>query len=289
MAALQAAYAQACSRLVRIVQARRCWNRVDLHRLAYTMLRTQTPLGAQMCCNTIFSVCKAYRAQQALGRIGKDAPVPALRFDRASVHVDKRTYTLRGDDVSLCTLAGRMMVALRPGEHQRRILASGSAKEAELICRKGRWYFKLVVETDDVDPLASGPAMGLDVGEITLAAASTGRVWGGEALRHWRDQSLALRRRLQSNGSQSAKKLRQVSGKERRRVRVGKRIRTPLHRWTFRQLQTFVEYTARACGLRAHAAVNASRNLARIGSGAPPPKAVVNTPIVGCLVRHASP
>jgi putative transposase len=359
LCALQAAYAAACNRLVPIVQAHRCWNRVALHQLAYALLRARTPLGAQLCCNAIFSVCKAYRAQKELGRLGKDVPVPLLHFGRASVHFDKRTYTLRGDTVSLYTLAGRITVALRPGEHQRRILASGLPKEAELVCRKRLWYLNLVVESEEVEPVASGRVMGLDVGEITLATASSGKVWGGEALRHRRDQHLALRRRLQSNGSQSAKqKLRQVSGKERRRVRhinhetskaivreavrigasritledlthirqrikASKRVRTRLHRWAFRQLQSFVEYKARAlgiavdyvdpaytsqtcsacgalgervrhrfecsCGLRAHADLNASRNLARIGSGAPLPRAVVNTPDVGGLDHHASP
>ncbi len=358
MAALQAAHAEACNRLVPIVQAHRCWNRVALHHFAYAMLRTHTSLGAQMCCNAIFSVCKAYRSQRGCGRLEKDMPVPLLRFNRASVHFDKRTYSLRGNIVSLYTLRGRIAVALRPGEHQRQIMASGSPKEAELICRKGLWYFNLVIESADPEPVACGSVKGLDVGETTLAATSTGKVWGGEALRHRRDHYLALRRRLQSNGSQSArKKLRQVSGKERRRVThinhetskaivleaqrigasriivedlthirnritAGKRIRTRLHRWAFRQLQTFVEYKARArgilveyvnpaytsqtcsacgalgqrvrsrfecsCGLRAHADLNASRNLARIGSGAPLPRAAVNTPHMGCVGHHAS-
>ena len=62
--------------------------------------------------------------------------------------------------------------------------------------------------------------MGVDAGENNLAAHSLGRVFGGERLRDKRDRYLALRRRLQSNGSQSAKqKLRQVSGKEMRRVK----------------------------------------------------------------------
>jgi putative transposase len=350
--ALQSAYADACNRLVPTVVEHRCWNRVALHHLAYARLRKETPLGAQMVCNAIFSVCKAYKAQKKLGRIRKDAPVPAVHFNRASVHFDKRTYAIHGERLSLYTLSGRITVTLVTGEHQRRIMASGKAKEAELVCRRGRWYFNLVVESDDADPIPSGPVMGVDVGENNLAATSTGKVWGGGELRHKRDGYLALRRRLQSNGSQSAKqKLRQVSGKERRRVthinhetskaivaearrigasrivmedlchirdriQAGKRVRARLHGWAFRQLQTFVEYKARAvgiaveyvnpaftsqtcsncgsigervrhrfvckkCGLRAHADGNASRNLARIGSGAPLPRAAVNTPNVG--------
>ena len=352
LAALRTAYANACNRLVPVVRKHRVWNRVGLHQRAYNDLREATPLGAQMCCNAIFSVCKAYKAQKELGRIRKDEPVPEIRFDRASVHFDKRTYSIKGDTLSLYTLGGRIQFPMRPGEHQRRILESGRPKEAELMFRKGKWFFNLVIQTGDVQPLASGPVMGVDVGENNLAAHSLGKVFGGEQLRDQRDRYLALRRRLQSNGSQSAKqKLRQVSGKEMRRVKhinhdtskavvqaaiaagvskitmedlthirdrikAGKRVRARLHRWAFRQLQTFVEYKAKAagievdyvnpaytsqtcsccghlgkrvkhrfvcehCGLRAHSDLNASRNLARIGGTAVPPRAAVNTPNVG--------
>jgi len=352
LTAVRAAYADACNRLVPAVQAHRVWNRVGLHNLVYSRLRAETPLGSQMCCNAIYSVCKAYKAQKELGRIRREAPVPEIRFDRASVHFDKRTYTLKGDGVSLYTLAGRIAVPMRPGEHQRRILGGGTPKEAELLFRKGKWFFNLVVESGDAEPLASGPVLGVDVGENNLAAHSLGKVFGGEHLREQRDRYLALRRRLQSNGGQSAKqKLRQVSGKEmrrvkqinhetskaivaaaikagvakiamedlrhiRQRVKAGKRMRARLHRWAWRQLQSFFAYKARAagiaveyvnpaytsqrcsccgalgrrvkhrfvcenCGLRAHSDLNASRNLARIGGTAVPPRAAVNTPDVG--------
>ena len=351
LVALQSAYAEACNRLVPAVIEHRCWNRVALHQRTYAPLRETSPLGSQMVCNAIFSVCKAYKAQKELGRIRKDVPVPIIRFDRASVHFDKRTYTIKGDAVSLNTLGKRITVRMRPGEHQRRMLETGAPKEAELIYRKGQWYFNLVLETDEVEQVSSGPVIGVDVGENNLAASSTGKVWGGGDLRHRRDKYLALRRRLQSNGSQSAKqKLRQASGKEQRRVKhinhetskaivagaqkigarkitledlthirarikAGKRMRGRLHRWAFRQLQTFVKYKAEAvgievefvdpaytsqtcsdcgslgkrvkhrfdcsCGFRAHADLNASRNLARIGIGIPMPRAAVNTPDVG--------
>ncbi|GAB2943345.1 hypothetical protein GCM10027182_09100 [Aquaspirillum soli] len=99
-------------------------------------------------------------------------------------------------------------------------------------------------------------------------------------------------------------------------------MRSRLHRWAWRQLQTFVEYKAKAagiaveyvnsaytsqtcsccgglgkrskhrfecphCGLRAHSDLNASRNLARIGETAVSPRAAVNTPDVGNGINHA--
>ena len=354
--ALRTAYADACNRLVPIVREHRCWNRVSLHNHAYSRLRAETPLGSQMACNAIYSVCKTYKAQRALGRISKDA-VPLTRFNRATVHYDKRTYTLKGDALSLNTLEGRIRVALRPGEHQQRILKSGQPKEAELVFRQGDWFFNLVVEGEDPQPRTSGPTMGVDVGENNLAATSLGKVFGGECLRERRDRYLARRRRLQSNGSQSARQaLQQASGKEMRRVKhvnhetskaivaealaagvakirledlthirdrikAGRRMRARLHRWAFRQLQQFVEYKAQAvgitveyvnpaytsqtcsccrslgsrlrhcfvceqCGLRAHADLNASRNLARIDETAVSPRVAVNTPDVGGVGKH---
>ena len=346
---LQSAYSDACNRLVPVVVENRCWNRVALHKLAYSDLRENTPLGSQMCCNAIFSVCKAYKSQKALKKIKKDV-VPAIEFGRTSVHFDKRTYTIKDDVLSLYTIGGRIKVKWSCGKHQSFLLEQGLPKEAELIFRNGKWFFNLVLEFTEVPKVESETVVGVDVGENNLAATSTGKLFSGGELRHRRDKHLSFRRRLQSNGSQSARqRLRQVSGKEQRRVnhtnhevskaiveeakslgagkiiledlthirdniKGGKRIRTRLHRWAFRQLQTFVEYKAQAvgiaveyvnpaytsqtcslcgslgirskhlftcsCGFRAHADVNASRNLARIGCSIELPKAAVDQPYI---------
>src|SRR5438132_214006 len=118
LSALRTAYADACNRLVPLVQAARCWNRVALHQLGYRALRQQTSLGAQMACNAIFSVCKAYRSQGALGRIPQDTPVPPLSFDRTSVHFDHRTYTLKGEALSLNTRQGAAACQTRQSRNE---------------------------------------------------------------------------------------------------------------------------------------------------------------------------
>ncbi|HEX6509393.1 MAG TPA: transposase, partial [Chloroflexota bacterium] len=151
--ALRTAYADACNRLVPLVREHRCWNRVGLHNHAYSRLRAETPLGSQMVCNAIYTVCKAYKVQKALGRIRKEV-VPLIRFNRASVHYDKRTYTLKEQELSLNTLDRRIRLRLSLGEHQQRILASGQPREAELVYRKGLWFFNLVVEAENPQPLA---------------------------------------------------------------------------------------------------------------------------------------
>lgn len=291
LAALSAAFAQACTAVVPFAQEHRCWNRVALHHLAYYSLRERFPtLGSQMACNAIHRVASAYKTLKANKGITKDKPVPAISFGRGAVlqtavHFDHRTYKLLENSVSLFTMDGREAVPFVCGRHQANLLASGKPKEGELLCRKGQWFFNLVLELSDVAPVTEGGVLGVDVGENNLAATSSGKVFGGGKLRFERDRYLAHRRRLQSNGSRAAKKkLRTISGRERRhvehvnhevskaivqeaqrlhmrairmedlthirdRIKAGKRVRARLHRWAFRQLQDFVAYKAEALGL----------------------------------------
>lgn len=331
--ALTNTFAQACNAIVPIAVENRCWNRVALHHFAYYPVRELLPaLGSQMVCQAVHRVADAYKTLKANKGIAKDKPVPAIEFNVSSVNFDKRTYSIKGDTVSLFTLDGRERIPFTAGKHQRNLLASGMPKEAKLILRKGVWYFNLVLDIPDIPPVSGGGVFGLDVGENNLAASSTGKVWGSGKLRHNRDKYLAHRRRLQSNGSRAAKrKLHVISGREQRHVKhvnhenskaivaeairsdaseirmedlthiranikAGRRVRTRLHRWAFRQLQDFVAYKAQGvglsvvyinpaytsqtcsvcgeigkraknsfacqCGTRLHADVNASRNIA---------------------------
>jgi len=286
LSALASVFADACSAIVQHAVEHRCWNRVALHHLAYYPVRERFPsLGSQMVCQAVHRVADAYKTLKANKGIAKDKPVPAINFNPTSVNFDKRTYSIKGDVLSLFTLDGRAKVPFVCGRYQRNLLSSGIPKEAKLIVRKGVWYFNLVLDIPDAAPSSGSGSMGVDVGENNLAATSTGKVWGGGQLRHNRDKYLANRRRLQANGSRAAKrKLRTISGRERRHVKhvnhevsrsivaeavnsgagevrmedltniranikAGKRVRTRLHRWAFRQLQDFVAYKARGAGL----------------------------------------
>jgi putative transposase len=186
---VQVAYANACNLLVPVVIENRCWNRVALHNTAYDWLRPQTPLGSQMVCNTFRTVCGAYASMRSNGEIEDDKPAPVANFRNASVHYDGRTFTMHGDKLSLWTMTGRMGVTLRPGAHQKRLLAWGNPKEAELVVRNGRMYFNLVLELvleKEITFKTTGPVVGLGVGENNLAATDTGKIWGGGELRHKR-------------------------------------------------------------------------------------------------------
>jgi putative transposase len=286
LSALADTYAKACNAIVPFAVEHRCWNRVALHHLSYYPVREKLPaLGSQMVCQAIHRVADAYKALKANKGIAKDKIVPPIDFKPTSVNFDRRTYSIKGDALSLFTLTGRAKIPFVCGNHQRNLLANGAPKEAKLIVRNGIWYFNLVLDFPDAVPVSGGGVCGIDIGENNLAASSTGKVWGGGKLRHDRDIYLAHRRRLQSNGSRAAKrKLRAISGREQRHVKhvnhevsksivaeavrsgaseirledltniranikAGKRVRARLHGWAFRQLQGFVAYKAEAAGL----------------------------------------
>lgn len=340
---LQEAYHHTCNQIVSDVITNRCWNRVALHRLVYSKIREASPLGSQMVCNAIYSVCKAYQAKSILPK----EEIPKISFRKGrSVHFDKRTYTIKNMTISLYTLEKRIQVSMRLGPFQKEYFSQGVPKEGELICKKGKWYFNLVLEMPDPPLGDNAKLLGVDLGENNVYATSSGKILSGGKIRYERDQFLAKRRALQSNGSQSARQLlKKISGREgrrmkhvnhelskniiqeaikqgagiivfeeltniRKRIKVGKRMRTRLHRWGFRQLQMFVQYKAETRGLRVlyvnpayssqicsvcgclgvrerhlfkclcgnqqHADLNASRNLCRFASGIPEATCDVN-------------
>ncbi len=282
LVALRAAFGAACDLVAPIAAEHRTTNRVRLHHLAYRSVRAALPaLGAQLACNAVAAVARSLKAHRANGRPW----TTVQRHPWASVHLDARTYRLGGDVTSIFTLMGRECIAMCLGSFQRSYLERGQVREAELLQRRRRWYLHVVLEVPAPEVAASGRVLGVDLGENVTAATSGGSLFGGGTLRDTRDRFLAFRKRLQRNGSQSARQLlARVSGRESRHVRhinheisaaivreaaeggygaiamenltnirdriaMGKRMRTRLHRWAWWQLQQFVEYKAADAGL----------------------------------------
>ena len=284
---LQKEFNAACNQIVPLAAANKCANRVALHHISYYAVRETHPaLGSQMVCNAIKGVADAYKTFFANNPKKRREKWSPLTFKNSSVHYDARTYSMKGNVLSLFTLSGRIKVAMRIGDFQASYLAKGKIKEAELIHKRNRWYFNLVLDLPDATPNGGDGVMGVDIGENNLAATSTGALFGGGQLSYERDKYLALRRRLQCNGSKSARQLlAKVSGREarhvkhvnhevskaivaeavkngcstiamenltniRKHIKVGRKMRTRLHRWAFRQLQNFVAYKAESAGIR---------------------------------------
>lgn len=117
--ALQTEFAKACNFVAPIARQNRCWNRVTLHHLSYRALRDHFPeLGAQMACNAIYAVCRAYRLLYQLPQSpwvgsGPEVALPLICFaDTAPVYFDRHTLTVKPGSLSLFTMEGRLRFQL---------------------------------------------------------------------------------------------------------------------------------------------------------------------------------
>ena len=166
--ALQQGFAQVCNALAPLVQQTRIWNRVALHHLAYRQLREQFPeMGSQMVCNAIYSVSRTCRlvfqhpaSPFHLTRLG-DKPLPQLRFaPSCPVFFDRLTLSLKGGQLSMFTLDGRMrfQLALRPEDEA--AFHASKLREIVLACRPdGVYVLSFFLADPDEPAAASNPAL----------------------------------------------------------------------------------------------------------------------------------
>jgi predicted transposase len=172
---LQEKFSATCNYIGQIAFENKERNRVKLHHLAYYLVREKFPeLGAQMACNAIAKVAGALRVLKK--------PKEILFRKECSVHFDKRTYSLKGEFLSLFTLQKRARLQLDISSFHQGFLEQGVAKEAELVRKGNRWFFHLVLDLPDVPFVSSNQKIGVDFGENVLAALSTGKLFGGGTL-----------------------------------------------------------------------------------------------------------
>jgi hypothetical protein len=165
--ALQSTFAEVCNALAPRVRDTRCWNRVTLHHLAYKDLRERFPrVGSQMICNAIYSVCRAARAVyqgpaspfKVNAAAGK--ALPLIRFsDRSPVFFDRHTLSLRGDELSLYTLDGRLRFRGAAGQLAEAGLPNRRLREV-VMTRRADGMFQLDFLFAEGEAPAAGPTKG---------------------------------------------------------------------------------------------------------------------------------
>ena len=290
----QELFRRACNLLVDIIREDtekklRLWQRFNLHHAGYYRVREAVPeLGAQLVCNAVRAVSAAYKTLLSNSPKyvkDKNLELPKIVFKNVGIHLDARTLTFSKDRTTATVFTSQKRVSARlcPGTFQQDILSNGKWRECNLVYKKGRkgtkgsWQLHIAVERDlklpSLKNLKKEEILGVDVGENNMAATSDGSLFKAGKLKNDRDKYLSHRARLQRNGSRNAKrKLRQISGRERRhvqhvnhnvsktivekaaqsgkrlivledlthireRIKAGHKVRARLHRWPFRELQ----------------------------------------------------
>jgi IS605 OrfB family transposase len=287
------------------MHAVREFRKFDAQHCFYAELKQRFGLAAQPAIRVIGKVVNAYttlRANIAAGNCGPPAserrnkvstkPI-GFRVDAAQPF-DARclswqipdTIGARDATVSIWTVAGRLKnVRIIGNPKHLMLLRTHSIGETDLIRRDGSWFLYATIEAPEAalaDP-ANG-FLGVDMGIVNIATASTGERASGSRLNRYRKRQARLRQRLQARKTSSARRLlkkrrrkeagfaadinHQISkrivaeaertghgiaveqlGGIRDRVRLRKPQRATMHSWAFAQLGSFLAYKAKQVGV----------------------------------------
>lgn len=157
--------------------------------------------------------------------------------------------------------------------------------EADLIYKNGKFYLLQTVEVPEAEIDNVEEFIGVDFGITDIAVTSDGTVHSSKALNDYRERRQKIRSSIQSKGTKGAKKLlKRLSGreittatiinhtiskcivrtaKEQRKgicienlkgIRTGnkrrnKTFKRKLHKWSFNQLRSFIQYKAKINGV----------------------------------------
>lgn len=181
--ALQLAFAEVCNALAPIVQQTRCWNRVGLHHLAYRQLRERFPqIGSQMVCNAIYSVSRTCRAvfQSPASPFNvarfPDKVLPRLNFlPSAPVYFDRHTLSIKGGQLSMYTLDGRMKFQLGLGEEDLSRFQQQKLREIVLVQVGAAYRLSFSFSDQEAvgDDVVEGPA-GAELPEYVVVTSGCG-------------------------------------------------------------------------------------------------------------------
>jgi len=262
------------------------FNSIELHKATYLAQRDQFALPSQLAISARIKATEALVSVKALLRKGKKTHQPQSL--RCPIRYDQRSYGLWFDrsEVSLLTLQGRLRILFTIAKHYQQYKTWKRCSADLIQDRKGRWWLHVVMSKDiqEIPPNDTDNSfVGVDLGIVNPAADSRGKFYGSE---HWEEverRHAVLRSELQSKGTRSAKrKLKRTSGRQRRfrrdcdhvlskrlvqsmesgqtlvfenltdirgKTKLKKAQRKRLHKWSFAQMQTFVEYKAQAAGV----------------------------------------
>jgi putative transposase len=251
------------------------YNKSKAHHALYAQLRQLypeiPPALIQAVRDTAMGAVKATRFE----RRPRKKPTASLRYDR-------RTMTLRGDQLTLSCIGQRARTILNVPEYFREIFETWDFKGATLTYQrhKRQMWVQLVFESPTPAKQLAGEIQGIDRGLYHLAVTSDGQSFSNAEVRSVQRKFLYNRRTLQAKGTRSAKRrLKAMSGREQRfsrdvnhRVtkqlanqpdvttfvledlsgirnkRRGQKMNKWLGSWPFYRFETFLAYKAEALG-----------------------------------------
>ena len=255
---------------------KKSWSKTTAHKDLYFSQREKFPqLPSAMLQSTRDTAIESVKAL-------KFKFVPK-KSENSGIRYDKRLFTLRGQQLTLSSINGRIKSTVEFPEWCKEVVKEGKVQGVQLCWDKKKKQFNanFVFKLFDTKPKTDGTVIGLDRGLINLVTASNGEIFGGKSVRKSQRKFLYLRRKLSSKGTHSAKRLlRKLSGKEQRfsrdvnhiiakklasqsevktyviedltairRQKRGRKMNKLLHSWAFKQFESFLTYKCEEKGI----------------------------------------
>lgn len=264
------AFNKACQIVLDHGSEQRTYNKNKLNRDTYNIVRNAVPNLPSALVQTARD-----QASEILKRVG----LREIEKKRLSVRYDRRTFKFypESNRASLTTVFGRLSFPFKHYSYMDRW--KGEYTNAQLLIRGGKALLNVQVKIPDPPHIKGSETLGVDRGITNIAVCSDNTFYNSKQLRAVKGRYQYNKQALQSVGTRSAKRhLRRLSGRERRFVRSvnhnlskvvvakpcdiialeklsitknkknGRRFNRKLGSWSFRELQTFIEYKALELG-----------------------------------------
>ncbi len=260
-------YKQGLQHCVDVAWGMKIRNNVQLHPFVYPKLRETLPSQLAISC-----------IKQACGMVKKAKSKPFI--SKVSIGYNQpRSFSFKNNILSISTIQGRVKIPIKIPDYALNYF-NWEIRESLLTKNKEKYYFTFTFLKEDVQSSQHGSRiLGIDLGVNKIAVTSDGKFYGKniKQLRVKHDRFVSI---LQSKCTKASKrKLKKLSGSWRRFMRWSnhniskdivdslnngdivvmedlKGIRTTakynkwIHRWSFYELQKFIEYKALAKGIR---------------------------------------
>lgn len=193
----------ACNIISKIAFENKTFGKISLQKLCYYQIREEFKLSAQMVVRAIGKVAESYSDKN------KRDKLHFFKLHGAIVY-DDRILTIKSiDTVSILTLEGRIFVPMSICEYHSSIInnAQRVRGQADLGYIDGKFYLFLVAELPDKPENTREGFLGVDLGIAKIATTSDGKFYSGSKVKNLRRRNFKLRQKLQSKGTNSAKRL----------------------------------------------------------------------------------
>lgn len=205
----------------------------------------------------------------------------------SSLRLDARTFTLRGEQLTISTVNQRLKTVVKVPEWFTTKYSDWTITNSATLFyskQKKKFFLSLVYKNEKPTPtdFSRTETVGLDRGIYNLVTTSNGVNYGSKKVRAKRREHLYLRKKLQQKGTRSAKRLlAKRSGKEKRFMlnhnhtmvnhiiqsnptaktfaletlkgirnhKRGKKMNTFLGQWSYHQLETILTYKTQPLGV----------------------------------------